>query len=187
MAKANKSKYALLGVLSHKSGSGYDIKKFCDQSIGYFWNENFGHIYPVLKKLEEENLITKTIEETEGHLQKNIYSITDKGKNELNHWLKLPIDEAPRRSEMLLKIFFSTDIPAKDIIERLEEVKKDCISGLEVLGNVERLLKTNEYTENNSKKDLALWTITVRCGIKNMEAEIEWCDESIEMLKTIDD
>lgn len=187
MAKANKSKYALLGVLSHKSGSGYDIKKFCDESIGYFWNENFGHIYPVLKKLEEENLITKTTEENEGHPQKNIYSITQKGKDELNQWLKLPIDKAPRRSEMLLKIFFSTHIPAKDIIKRLEEVKNDCTNNLIALRNVEMLLKTDAYTKNNSKKDLALWTITVKCGIKNIQAEIEWCNESIEILNSLDD
>ena len=54
MAKINKTKYALLGVLSIMSGSGYDIKKFCDSSIGYFWNENYGHIYPMLQRLEDE-------------------------------------------------------------------------------------------------------------------------------------
>ena len=54
MAKINKTKYAILGVLSQMSGSGYDIKKCCDTSIAYFWNENYGHIYPVLKKMEEE-------------------------------------------------------------------------------------------------------------------------------------
>lgn len=186
MAKANKSKYALLGVLSHHSGSGYDIKKFCDQSIGYFWNENYGHIYPVLKKLEEENLITKTTEETEGHPQKNIYSITQKGKDDLNNWLTLPIDEVPRRSEILLKIFFSTEIPTKDIIKRLEDVKNDCINGFNELSKVEMRLKSDEFTKSNSKKDLALWTITVKCGIKNVQAEIEWCDDAIEILKLLD-
>ncbi|HCW53514.1 MAG TPA: PadR family transcriptional regulator, partial [Clostridium sp.] len=76
MAKANKTRYALLGVLSYQPSSGYDIKKICDNSIGYFWNENYGHICPVLKQLESENLITKFVKETEGHPQKNIYSIT---------------------------------------------------------------------------------------------------------------
>lgn len=51
MAKVNKTKYySLLGILSNRPGSGYDIKKMCDSSIGHFWNENFGHIYPVLKR-----------------------------------------------------------------------------------------------------------------------------------------
>ncbi len=51
MATTNKSRYALLGVLCMKPGSGYDIKKFCDKTISHFWNENYGHIYPVLKQL----------------------------------------------------------------------------------------------------------------------------------------
>ncbi len=40
-----------------KPGSGYDIKKFCDKAISYFWNENFGHIYPVLKQKGKELLL----------------------------------------------------------------------------------------------------------------------------------
>ncbi|TMC59560.1 MAG: PadR family transcriptional regulator [Chloroflexota bacterium] len=39
MAKENKSKYAVLGVLSRCPGSGYDIKKFMEQSTSNFWNE----------------------------------------------------------------------------------------------------------------------------------------------------
>ncbi|AKA68713.1 PadR family transcriptional regulator [Clostridium scatologenes] len=70
MAKINKTKYALLGVLTLSSGSGYDIKKFCDSSIGHFWNENYGHIYPVLKKMEEEELITKKLNEQKEDHQK---------------------------------------------------------------------------------------------------------------------
>ena len=66
MAKVNKTKYAILGVLSLKPGSVYDIKKFCDKGISYFWNENFGHIYPVLKQMEAEGVITKTAEQNEG-------------------------------------------------------------------------------------------------------------------------
>ena len=55
----NKTKYAILGVLDTFPGSGYDIKKYCDKSISYFWNENFGHIYPVLKQMENEGLVSK--------------------------------------------------------------------------------------------------------------------------------
>ncbi|MDS0525904.1 PadR family transcriptional regulator [Clostridium sp. SHJSY1] len=80
MAKTNKTKYALLGALSLMSGSGYDIKKFCDSSIGHFWNENYGHIYPVLQKMEQEELITKQVEQTEGRPAKMCILLQKKGE-----------------------------------------------------------------------------------------------------------
>ena len=52
MPKENKTKYAILGLLSLAPMSGYDIKIITDNSIGHFWNENFGHIYPVLGRME---------------------------------------------------------------------------------------------------------------------------------------
>ena len=67
MAIKNKSRYALLGVLSMKSCSGYDIKKFCDKTISHFWNENFGHIYPVLSELQKEGLISQVEQDSGGN------------------------------------------------------------------------------------------------------------------------
>lgn len=185
MAKINKTKYALLGVLNSMSGSGYDIKKFCDSSIGFFWNENYGHIYPVLQKLENEELVTKRVEQTEGKPSKNIYSITEKGKEELKEWLKLPIETAPVRSELLLKIFMSKDIPVKDIIKNVEQIKEDCEKELLQYKNVDNLLGT--HTDEIDKKNYTLWLITLNNGKQGAEARIKWCNETLQLLEEIKD
>lgn len=184
MAKANKTKYALLGVLNIISGSGYDIKKFCDSSIGFFWNENYGHIYPMLHKMEEEGLVTKAVEQTEGKPSKNLYSITKKGKEELNSWLKLPPEHQPLRSELLLKIFLSKDIPVKNIIENMEEIKKASEELLLQYTNVEKII--NSKDNQVSKKDLMLWNIVLSNGKFSEEAKIKWCEKTIEDLKEIE-
>lgn len=184
MAKANKTKYALLGVLNLMSGSGYDIKKFCDSSIGFFWNENYGHIYPVLQKMEKEELVTKRVEQTEGKPSKNIYSITEKGREELKEWLKLPIDQEPVRSELLLKIFLSRDLPVTDLIKNLEQIKENCEKELLQYSNIENLM--NSRSEQTSKKTLTLWTITLNNGKQGAEAKLKWCNESIKLLEEID-
>lgn len=183
MAKINKTKYALLGVLTLSSGSGYDIKKFCDSSIGHFWHENYGHIYPVLKKMEEEELITKKVEQTEGRPSKNIYSITEKGKKELEQWLILPVEQEPARSELLLKIFCSKDIPVRNVIEKIEKVREDCEEELKVYSKIKNMLNSAEL----DKKNLVLWISTVNFGIYDCEAKLKWCDETIETLEDIKD
>jgi PadR family transcriptional regulator, regulatory protein AphA len=36
-----------------------------EQSTGYFWNESYGQIYPLLKQLEQERLATHYTEKQE--------------------------------------------------------------------------------------------------------------------------
>lgn len=185
MAKANKTKYAILGVLSQMSGSGYDIKKMCDSSIAYFWNENYGHIYPVLKKMESEGLITKKTEQEEGRPVKNVYSITEKGREELKEWLMLPVEHGPVRSEFLLKIFFSKEIDVNNIIEKVQKEKEQCEKNLEEYLKVEKFLKAKE--ESIGKKNLVLWLSTVNYGRHDEESKIKWCEETIKSLEIIKD
>ena len=183
MAKVNKSKYALLGILSNKPGSGYDIKKMCDSSIGHFWNENFGHIYPMLQKMEEEELITKEIKQAEGKQTKNIYSITEKGKEELEKWLMLPIEKDPMRSELLLKIFLSKDILTRNVMEKIQKEKMDAENNFEKYSEIESFLKSNKVQID--KKNLVLWLSTIRYGKHSEESKIKWCEETLESLEEI--
>lgn len=185
MAKVNKTKYALLGILNHMSGSGYDIKKVCDSSIGHFWNENYGHIYPVLQKMEEEGLITKEVKQAEGRPAKNVYSITQKGREELDDWLVLPIEQQPVRSELLLKIFLSKDIPVEAIIEKIKKTKEDCERNLEKYSEIEELFISGKIKAD--KKNLVLWSSTVSYGRIGEEAQIKWCEETIKALEEIKD
>lgn len=185
LAKINKTKYALLGVLNIMSGSGYDIKKFCDSSIGFFWHENYGHIYPVLQRMESEELVTKQVQQTEGKPSRNVYSITEKGKNELETWLKLPAEQQPVRSEMLLKIFLSKDMPVDNIISNMKQLKEDSEKELLQYSQIENLLKTKKDAIN--KKELILWFITLNNGKMDAESKIKWCEDTIKVLKEIED
>lgn len=184
MAKTNKTKYALLGVLNLMPASGYDIKKFCDSSIGFFWNENYGHIYPLLQKMNEEELVTKEVQQTEGKPAKNIYSITEKGRDELEKWLKLPVESQPIRSELLLKVFMSKDIPVSDIIDNIVEFKERIEKKLLEFLEVKNYLNTNKDID---KKNLVLWLLTVKNGEEMMKAEIKWCNDALKLLEDIKD
>lgn len=183
MPKQNKTKYALLGVLSLKPGSGYDIKKFCDFSISHFWNENYGNIYPVLKQLEDEQLATRTTEYHEGRPPRNVYFITEKGKRELDAWLQLPVENSPVRSELLLKLFFGRDIPVANLVDKLEKTRDRMRAILEEYALVEDFLR-KEYED---QKGLHLWLATISYGAHNARATIDWCDETIKSLQNMDD
>jgi PadR family transcriptional regulator, regulatory protein AphA len=185
MPKVNKTKYAILGVLNRDPSSGYDIKKFSDEHIAYFWNENYGHIYPVLKVMEKERLIEKKTEYTEGKPARNIFSITEKGKTELNGWLDAKTEPCIWRNEFLLKLVFSKDMPAEKIAGKFMVEKKKAEVKLEELCAIEKkMLEKPDFKVSKVRK---LWLIALRYGIFDVKAKIVWCDEALDRLKEIGD
>lgn len=179
MPRLSKTRYALLGALSVRPGSGYDIKKFCDNTLAFFWAENYGQIYPVLRQLEEEGLVSKETEIAEGRPPRNVYHITDEGRAELNDWLLLPLEPATVRMELILKLVFAADIPATNLIEKLAEKKAKEEKTLEYLVGAEGRLRNGPQ----DRKGLHLWLAGVSAGKHFASATIAWCEETIAMLQ----
>ena len=180
MAKENKSKYAALGILSMWPGSGYDIKKFMEQSTSNFWSESYGQIYPILKQLVEEGLATSHTEKQEGRPERYVYTLTDKGLEELRRWLTEPIEHTVERNELLLKLLFGRQ---NSFTDNIEHVKQFRILQEQLLHKYEGIAA---YLNANcaDDADLCYSLITVRYGILRCQALLTWCDETIDSLST---
>lgn len=178
MATKNKTRYAILGVLCMKPCSGYDIKKFCDKTISHFWNENFGHIYPVLKLLLEEKLIQ--LEDKGEDERRKIYHITELGRQEFESWLTKPPEVAPPRSELLLKLSFGNHMPKERILEMLTEVEERNRNSLKQY----RAMEASYLIDESARKDPAYpyWLASLRFGIATTESTLRWCRETAELL-----
>jgi DNA-binding PadR family transcriptional regulator len=183
MAVKNKSKYAILGVLCMKPCSGYDIKKFCDKTISHFWNENFGHIYPVLKQLLEEGFILPADKESSDDRRK-IYQITEDGKQEFMNWLVQAPELQPPRSELLLKLSFGNYMPKEKVFEFLNEVRERNTRNLKHF----KAMEASYISSTEAKKDPAFpyWLASLRLGIVNAEAVLKWCKDTQQLLKSFD-
>jgi PadR family transcriptional regulator, regulatory protein AphA len=62
MATANRTSYAILGLLSQGPKSGYEIKQVVERTISHFWKESYGHLYPTLSRLMDEGLVRREAE-----------------------------------------------------------------------------------------------------------------------------
>jgi len=96
-------KYAILGLLHYRDMHGYKIKKHIEQNFGHMWSINYGQIYPALKKLEQDGLVSVAKVIQKGRPSKKLYSITPDGKNAFRSWL----DSNPEK-RMLLRDPFLT-------------------------------------------------------------------------------
>lgn len=181
MATDNKTRYAILGVLSLRPGSGYDIKRFCDQGVSRFWNENFGHIYPMLRRMHEDGVIVQVPDTSGGYPPRTVYAITDKGREELVAWLSRPVEPGPARLELLLKMTFAKHVPRETMIAELERVRDRHTAMLEACRQSERELLAKAATVDDP--GFPYWLATVRYGIGDASFRVQWCQQTIDSLR----
>lgn len=90
--------WAVLGMLSHADElSGYDLKKWADWSLQFFyWSPSYSQIYAELKRLEKHGYATsRTVMQADGVRGKRMYSITDEGRAAAAQWVNHAPVEAP--------------------------------------------------------------------------------------------
>lgn len=173
----NKSLYAILGVLSLKPCSGYEIKKLMSESTAYFWSESDGSIYPALRELNRQEMVACDSESV-GKRERKIYSITTKGKKELARWLNEPAEAQKPRNELLLKLFFAEQMPISVVRKHLENHQRDLLAKFEVYVSIRRKLE-QEY---NSDAAQPFWLMTLRNGELSVSAGLQWCEEAFSIL-----
>lgn len=176
----NKTKYAILGLLSHQPLTGYDIKKRIEATISYFWDAGFGQIYPTLQKLETSGLVCKKVEMDENRPTRKVYTITKKGENELKKWLGRPVEKEVLRYEILLKLYFGSRISVSENLRNIKEFKDRGKRTLEILNGYEQDLK-RVLSEND---DHLYYLLTVRFGQYVHQAYQAWAEEAAKLLES---
>jgi PadR family transcriptional regulator AphA len=183
MSKGNKSRYAVLGMLSLGPMSGYDLKKTIELSTSNFWHEGYGQIYPMLKQLAEEGLTTSHSEKQEGRPERHVYRLTDKGWETLRRWLAEPAEYQLARNELLLKLFFGRQVQVPISVEHMQKHRTLQIQLLLHYDTAEAYAKAN-FAET---PHLPYWLMTLSYGRHVAQALLAWCDETLVALNKLAD
>ena len=181
MRRGSKTPYAVLGGLSLGDMSGYELMAVLEQSVGHFWQESFGQLYPTLRRLEANGLVSSRLEPGISGPERKVHSLTADGWEALRDWLVRPVDIYDlRRDETLLKIFFGRHARRSATAEHVRR-RRDLLEGL---------LRTYEQIECELAKDPSpdrpYWLITVRHGIHLTTALLAWCDEALAQLEMLE-
>lgn len=171
-AQASRTRFAILGLLASEPRSGYDIKKEVAERISHFWNESVGHLYPVLRRLLETGLVTRTSHRGGARPTRHEYAITEAGRRELEAWLREPVAPTPPRLEILLKTYFGAHAPPEVLTAHVTAYRTERARQLALLESVHDMLRTGAPT--GETRHLRM---TIRAGILSARAALTWCDE----------
>lgn len=170
----------LLGLLTIEPMSGYDLGQLIQSSIRLIWNESYGQIYPNLKRLAAGGFITGKSEKQKGKPDRQIYSITPKGRERLARWLQVePQPEVPR-NELLLKMFFGSKASPQTIEGY---VRRMALNERAVLDRLQAL--ELELTAGARYPDAPYWGMVLRFGQLELAAHQQWAAESIAALQKL--
>lgn len=111
----------ILGFLAMKPLSGYDIKRLFDMSTAYFWPADQTQIYRTLKKLTKEGLIEFKEQKKGETVDRKVYEITDKGREESLKQIKHnTVADFISRDLFLIQLFFSGALKKEERLEFLD-------------------------------------------------------------------
>ncbi len=191
--------YVILGLLSIEGNqSGYDLRKTIQGSVGYFWGESYGQIYPALKKLAAEGLIAPANSQrtgrrtrprrggsgaAEGRQRRQAYSLTAAGRARLKEWLTMPYRVDPPRDEFLLKLFFGREAGPEVSVRHVREFQgrnRRLLATFEEIGRIGR-------AKNAQHPHFRFWILTLEYGVAQIRAGLKWSEEALRELEALEE
>lgn len=176
MSRPSTTDLAVLGALSVQPMSGYAVRAAITGTLGHFWSESFGQIYPALARLEAEGLVRR---DGEGRTSGSTYRLTAAGRRRLVVLLREPVPTAPPRNGELLRLFFGGLLGQDECLAILADARDRAEQQLRTLEAIRDEVEAETADDPDSRYRL----LTVLAGLHAARAQIAWVEESRALLE----
>lgn len=154
----------LLGLEGERSG--YDLAKQAERSVGHVWAPTKSHLYAVLRRLAAAGLVRARGVRQERRPDKQLYSLTDAGREAFERWLDEPV--RGDRNGLVLRLFLGGLAKPESYRRTLEAFRDDV---------VEELARFAAIDARNSRRGHdAFHGEVLDLGIARAEAAREWAE-----------
>ncbi|MBH0777044.1 PadR family transcriptional regulator [Nocardia bovistercoris] len=172
--------HALLVSLSERAGSGYELARRFDKSIGYFWSATHQQIYRVLKRMDEAGWLDRETVTQDGKPDKKVYSVNAEGRAELSRWIAEPTESDIPRSDLGVKIRAAVHGDLDALLTEVAHHRDQHARRLEVF----RLIEKNDFPVPDQLTGTALHQyLVLRGGIRVESGFVDWCTEILHTLR----
>ncbi len=185
--------YAILGLLSWKSLTGYDIKKMFAGSDTLYWSGNNNQIYTSLAKLFKNGFVSKETELQGDSPPRKIYSITAEGQAALEEWLRTEPEFPQLKNPFLIQLAWADCLNSDELdalLTRYEEEAQNALLILQVQAeqnNVDLNGKPRDVYINpalgRTKREVVLWSMIQLNWIQFYQNELNWVRNLREQLQ----
>ncbi|MBL8967390.1 MAG: PadR family transcriptional regulator [Spirochaetaceae bacterium] len=175
MAKENRARYAVLGMLHYGDMTGYEIRKRLNEMVGCFWQEPSASVYPALKALEEDGFVTARRETPESGPARIRYRVTSAGRAAFGSWIVQDPAPTAMRNEFALKLLFGN---LADPATMLRFIAAERAAALASDRGIEELTgRLPHGTEG------LMWRLIADYGRSMAAATAGWCERAIKEIE----
>ena len=119
-------KHAILGFLIDHPMHGYALKRVLSPALPRERRVNDGVLYPLLKRMEEEGLISGRVERRKGAPDRRVFHPTEAGRRTFSEWLQSSVEEEDEVAydfmlghPFLTKCLFFRTLPATQVARKV--------------------------------------------------------------------
>ena len=152
----------ILGLLSERERSGYDLLKRAESSVGHMWTPAKSQLYAVLPRLVDAGLASRRTVRQGARPDKQLYRPTRAGRAAVRDWL----EQAPPKSwdELLLKVFFAELGSREALLRQLDDYAEVQRA---FLAEYEAITPATRYG-----------ALTLAYGLELMPARLRWVEKA---------
>ncbi len=172
--------YALLGLLSLRPWSTYELAQEARRSLRWFFPRAERHLYSEAKRLAQAGLAAAEVGHR-GRRRTTTYTITPAGRRALRGWLAEPPAPTVLESEALLRTFFADAGSRDDLVASLEATRRQAEEALEQLGAMARqtLAGEAEFLER-----IPVNALSMRLGLDFHRTVQKWASWAVDEVTT---
>lgn len=177
--------HAILVSLLEQPGSGYELARRFERSIGYFWTATHQQIYRVLGRMESDGRLDVRHVPQEARPDKKEYSVTAAGRAALSAWLHEPIQPDSVRHELAVKIRGAAfDDPAAliDEVERHRGAHADRLTRY-LAGELRDFTGPDAPAQGDTGRELQ--HVVLRGGIAYERMTLAWLEDVLSTLRRL--
>ncbi len=169
--------YAILGLLSWKALSGYDLKKMIAESALYYWSGNNNQIYRSLIQLHTDGLVTQDVQQQEHLPARKIYAITPKGRERLREWVLANPQSPEIHNTFLLQLAWTDRLEDDELAELVDRYEQEVEYKMLM---VQEQVKRDSGHPQRTTREAYLWDMIGDNLVKSYQSQLDW----IRKLKT---
>ena len=172
---------AVLGLLSFgQELSGYDLKKWADHSLRFFfWSPAISQIYSELRRLESLGYVTSRVVAKDDTRSRRLYRITEEGRAWLAHWLvSEPADVPVLKHPTILRVWLGDLMEPAALRQAVTEHRRRVEAQLEEVREDRRLVAANE--------SMAYAELVIRWAERYYNAELENTNRLLDDMAELD-
>jgi len=168
-------KFAILGILSWKASTGYELKKFFEESSILYWSGNNNQIYKALSQMLDEKLVRSEVVHQDNSPSKKVYTITDEGLKELKEWI-LSAPEVPEfKKPFLVQLAWSDMLSDQELNELLTKYENELKTQLIM---EQEKIRRGINSPDRSPREKFIWEMISKNIISTYNNELDWVRET---------